>query len=433
MRFKQVFSLAYLSVVAVVPCLYFAPIQPVVAQQDAVVDAAQQEPEQEGSTVVYGDEFFAEYPGVVSVRDMIDRIPGGSQIVGSRGGGGDGGNQRRGFSSTDDRVLINGRRISGKGSSSSAALDRITVDQVQRIEIIRGGSPDIKVSSQEAILNIVLKSDVSSASGSWRAEGMYSTPDGRVRGGGFLSYGGALGKVDFFASVEARPDQRRFVRFDEYFDAEDNLEQRVDDLTRRDRTDYKASGNLTFNLDNGDQIRVNGSVSENGERRSQDSVNFFPDAGGQLVEGDAGLRFEDKVNPRWEVSGDYETDLTSNISFKLIGLYGQRVDDNFQQEDYIMAGAEPEYDTISDRDRLSTEAIGRISLKWKKSTNHELELGGEYAVTTLDSTLTPFVREGGALVEQGVDGSLTQVSANRLENFRIHTCTISDKPALQSA
>jgi len=434
-------ALAYFGLAAMVPGLHLVFAQPAIAQEFAQESAQEYgqestknsaEAEQEGSTVIYDSEFFSQYPGVISVRDMIDRIPGGSQIIGSRRGG-DGGDQRRGFSSTDDRVLINGRRISGKGSSSSAALDRITVDQIQRIEIIRGGSPDIKVSSQEAILNIVLKSDVSSASGSWRAEGLYSTPDGRVRGGGFLSYGGALGKVDFFASVEARPDQRRYTRYEELFDGTDTLQQRIDDMTRRDRTDYNASGNLTWNLDNGDQIRLNGSFSENGERRSLDSVNFFPDADGLLVESDAGLRFEDKVNPRWEVSGDYETDLTSNLSIKFIGLYGRRVDDNFQQEDYIMAGSDPEYDTISDRDRLSSEAIGRVSLKWNRVTNHEIEVGGEYAVNTLDSTLTLFEREGGELVEQNVDGSVTQIRENRLENFIIHSWNISDDVSLESA
>jgi hypothetical protein len=56
------------------------------------------------TTIVYGEEFFAQYPNAVSALDIINRIPAGQRIIQT------GSNSARGFSANEDRILINGRR-----------------------------------------------------------------------------------------------------------------------------------------------------------------------------------------------------------------------------------------------------------------------------------------------------------------------------------
>ena len=68
------------------------------------------------ATVVYPASYFAQYQ-LLSVSDMLDRIPGinvARQGSGNQGGPGSSqGSSRRGLGLGGDQVLINGRRITG--------------------------------------------------------------------------------------------------------------------------------------------------------------------------------------------------------------------------------------------------------------------------------------------------------------------------------
>jgi outer membrane receptor for ferrienterochelin and colicins len=102
---------------------------PLLAQNEAEDDA----------TVTYPAAYFSEY-GVVSVNDMLTRIPGiglaleGNQVPSF-------GDNNRGLGATS-QILINGKRLAGKANEASSQLDRIAAEQVDYIEIIRGSSGD---------------------------------------------------------------------------------------------------------------------------------------------------------------------------------------------------------------------------------------------------------------------------------------------------
>jgi len=109
-------------------------------------------------------------------------------------------------------------------SSSTSALERISVAQVLRIEVIRGSSPDIKTSSQESLLNIVMRKDDNSGSGTWRldseaVEGMNPAL------GGFLSYGKSSGSFQFELWARRLEQRRLFVVDELLYDSADALSQ----------------------------------------------------------------------------------------------------------------------------------------------------------------------------------------------------------------
>ncbi|MEE8371269.1 MAG: TonB-dependent receptor plug domain-containing protein, partial [Sphingomonadales bacterium] len=381
---------------------------------------------QTSSTVVYDQEFFAQFPNAVSAADLIRRIPGGRRILDSRGG------DARGFSRNDDRILINGKRMSGKGNDSRSALDRITVDQVERIELIRGSSPDIKVSSQEAILNIITRGTLSKGSGSWQAEARI-TRDGRVQPGGFLSYGGTLGKLDYFASVKFEPENNITDRIEDIFDGAGQLTKRIIESRKESRNDGTASLNLSYNFENGNQLKLNGQFSEDGETFNQPGRFFEPDALGTLIEAGQAFRLEKLSRPRWEIGGDFEASLSDRFRLKILGLYS-RTDETFRQgEDFEITGGSIEDDVLSIEDKLSTEAIGRASLIWSIKPGSELEFGSEFSLNKLTSGLAVFERVSGILEQQNVAASDTIVKETRNESFLIYTTKLSAKLSLEAS
>ena len=99
------------------------------------------------STVVYPAAYFTEF-NPVTAQDMLNRIPGqGSPTGGSasvpRGTSsasafdGNPSSGGRGFGSGEsggNEILINGKRTAGKNNQTGGQLDRITADQVERLQ-----------------------------------------------------------------------------------------------------------------------------------------------------------------------------------------------------------------------------------------------------------------------------------------------------------
>ena len=413
-----------------VACLWLGTLWPM----QAGVMAAEGEGETEtpggaedtSSTIVYDHEFFSRYPNAVSVLDLIRRIPSGQRILDASGD-----NSGRGFSSNNDLILINGKRMSGKSNDSESALGRITVDQVTRIEIIRGSSPDIKISSQESIINIVTNGAAGKGSGSWRADARI------VRGrdadpAGFLSYGGKIGALDYFVSVEAIPKQRKDIRQENFFDPGGGFTIRLDEINFHDDNEYKLSSNLTYTIGNGDTIRLNSTYTDRRTADRTSGILSTPDAGGALVPAGISRRIETSGKPEWEIGGDYETTFGDDLSFRLLGLHSETDSTSGQREDFLITGVEPEDDFVIIFSEFSTESIARASLTWNIDAAHDLEFGTEVALNKVDSSLEFLLRQGGVLVPQPVDAANVTVKEFRDESFVIHTWKINGKMSLDS-
>ncbi|MDP6417104.1 MAG: TonB-dependent receptor plug domain-containing protein, partial [Gammaproteobacteria bacterium] len=185
--------------------LLLAPVQLVSAQDNVG----------EESTVVYPAAYFTEY-APVTAQDMLDRIPGvGSSGGGpsgfsgggfsggfSRGGGGRGG---RGFGggSRGSEILINGKRTAGKNNSTGGQMDRITAEQVDYIQIIRGTSGELDVRGSGQVINVVLFEQLTTSSISYEAS-VSQSRDHTVKPGGDLSYSGQRGGLNFLFNANVQ-------------------------------------------------------------------------------------------------------------------------------------------------------------------------------------------------------------------------------------
>ena len=159
------------------------------------------------STVTYPASYFAQYQPY-SVNDMLQRIPGISVALGGggpQGGpGSSGGSGRRGLGAGGDQVLINGRRIAGKGNEGNAQLTRIPASEVDYIEIIRGTSGDLDVRGGSQIINVVLLQSQSSTSYAYEIN-MDHYHDGKYQPGAKFSATGQNGAFNYFLSAEREP------------------------------------------------------------------------------------------------------------------------------------------------------------------------------------------------------------------------------------
>ncbi|MBN9318466.1 MAG: outer membrane beta-barrel protein [Caulobacterales bacterium] len=121
------------------------PAPPLPVADGAPEDAGQR------ALLVFKPEFFATLrPN--TAQDMVNRLPG--FIL-------DNGNGARGFEGAVGNVLINGSRPASKNDTSSNVLGRIPADQVDHIQLIRGGAPGIDMQGYAVVANVILKKGVS--------------------------------------------------------------------------------------------------------------------------------------------------------------------------------------------------------------------------------------------------------------------------------
>jgi len=373
------------------------------------------------TTIVYGKAFFAKYPNAMSALDIINRIPAGQRIIQTNG------NNARGFSANEDRILINGRRFTGKSNDSRSALERIPLEQINRIEIIRGSSPDVKTSSQESLINIVLLDTDNSRSGSWKLDAEY------VQGmdaalGGLLSYGGKKESVDFQVSFK-RHEQRRMFALNELHFIGANTLDRI--KSEHDKISYgvdSITASLAFSPNETHTFQLNGSYAEWDVWTQADGV--LADSGGTSLGQTRRYTFENL--PEWEIGADYEIVLPENIEFKILGL---RTDTSWSMqagEDFLIVDDTVEDDFQFDIQQQSRESIIRPSLKWSPDERHRFEAGLEFAVNSLTSSFHYFARENGSLVPVPIPGSDTTVEENRKESFLLYAFTPNQKISVES-
>ena len=379
----------------------------------------------ESSTVTYGLDFIEQQSGLVSVADLILRIPGGAALLNQNR------NHQRGFSNGNDRILINGRRLSGKQNDSRSALEQLSVAQVERVEVIRGSSPDIKVSSQDSMVNVVLLEDAG-GSGAWSA-GMFLGTGGDASPRGTVSYGSKRGIMDYTLAAEYNSVDLR-DQFDTLFtDGDDTPTKRLEETRSWNEKVRELRGGLSFNFDNGDQLNINGLYNDDEMTQPRPGSFLLADASGALTIPGFTERRRDRSLSKWELGGDYGTTLTDDWNFKVLGLYTEEQVDDVSSADAEILADEYEEDFLSLSDEFSSEAITRGSVVWQKHSNHRLEFGTEVALNKQVVGFQYFERIDGVLVEQDVDSSDVTIKEIRDESFAIHSWQISDELSLDSS
>ncbi len=397
------------------------------------------------TTVTYPSDYFTQY-GPVSARDMIDRIPGVGNTTGGgpptggggfRGGGGGGGGRGFGSGSGGTEILINGKRTAGKNNQTSSVLERITADQVNYIQLIRGTSGELDVRGSGQVVNVVLYEELDNSSMSWEINSDLHR-DGHVHPGANASYTNRIGNLDIVLSAVAEPRYDHQESIEESVRGDFSPNDFITEDRIRDQTSYELSTNLAYQISEQSSARFNALYSENDD--PTDVFRTITDL--TVMPNDLKIEREDIPGEQdnWEIGGDYETFFSNGSRFKVLFVRNQDNEESVRERFELVAPNTEEKNLYLRSASTTEEDIIRGSYTFDFLENQNIEAGVERAITTLDSELALGVRSStgtpsadvGGLVPVAVSNAISTVEETRYEPFLIHNWTINPRMSLET-
>ncbi len=382
--------------------------------------------EEDSSTVVYQADYFDQYQPF-SVNDMLVRIPG---IDVARGGGGE---NRRGLGAGGDQILINGRRIAGKGNEGNAQLSRIPATEVEYIEIIRGTSGDLDVRGGSQVINVVLQQAEASVSYAYEVNADHYH-DGKIQPGTKISATGQNGALNFFLSAELEPRWEFRDGFEYGLNPDGSVDNTVDRDEGRDAWPTTLQANFGYEFSRQDTANLNLLWNDNAYDAYADRV--LSDFSGETPV----VTFERDEVPTdqgsWEIGGDYMHVFDGGNRWKTLFIVNDS-DNNSVRSRFQIDGDTKERDLFLSNIERTRERIVRSSFIANLSEAQSVEAGVERAQTILDTSLQLGLfgdsndgeRFGGL---SAVTDSTGTVEEMRYEYFAIHNWQLNNRMSLES-
>jgi outer membrane receptor for ferrienterochelin and colicins len=392
------------------------------------------------SNVVYDAEFFSKYD-LATAEEMLRRIPGVASIL-------DATTRftstptKRGFGSTGDQILLDGRRIAGKSNEIVSALRRIQRSSVERVELVRGTSRDIAVLSEGIVVNIVLKEGASIRSASSVLVATQFNEEGALDVDGAASYNGGKGGLSYLASIEklsvsryAPEEYTDSFRDERYRYPNGTLRELRPQEFDRDQDQYTLTTNLTYAFRSGAQLRVNGlaQLLDVIVKDRTDFTRFAPDGTPTLYATDSHRRLTDgKVS--WEIGGEFERPLADTGLLSVLTVYNHKTTPTRDGRDLILGSAVNQV-SRNTTDVSDEEAIVRGSYSWQVNRGQSLELGAEGARNTLQQVIALAVdlNQDGVVEDVDIFDPDSQVQELRGELFAKHNWSIDADWTLETS
>lgn len=391
------------------------------------------------STVTYPAEFFAGF-APNTVNDMLNRIPGINMILGGGGGGGPGGpggGNDRGLGSSA-QILIDGKRMAGKANEARSQLDRISADQVNYIEIVRGTSSTLDVQNSGQLVNIVLFESQSKTSITSEVNATYFD-DGKIKPGGTLALSGQNGRLNYVLSGLVRTGYQRTDGLEGSINGDFSPNDVIESVRFRDQTTYTLNSNVSYALTDRDRIAVNALFTQNDPESTLQRTITDHNTGRPIVSYDREAIPGEAEN--WEIGGDYEHSFVNGSRLKMLLIANEQIN-NATRERFIFtdpAGPQTKNLYLDTKSRYA-ERIMRSSYTRSLNAAHGIEAGVEIAQTTQDSNLKLGVltaRAGspdfGGLTPVASPNANSTVEEIRYEPFLVHNWQITPRMTLESS
>jgi len=389
---------------------------------------ANEETEENAAIVTYEKDYFTSF-NPVTLLDMLQAVPGVPDILNKNeqqnrraqfGGGGG----QRGFGSSGDQILMDGKRLAGKANSISDTLARISASQVERIELIRGAASGLDVQSQGLVVNVVMAGGTSNSTTFWQLKGEYSGGH-QFEPEGLISHSGSRGSFDYSLSYEYQNNDFFFNSSEEFYDPTgvQTATQTIAGLF--DRFGHKFSTNISYDFDDGSRIRLNGLYEPNGntgvETRSKTSRTLDPI-----------VWLTDRRFKKWEVGGDYSRNAGVLGNLKSLFVISRNTEDATVDR-FKGSGIEKFQNILDQTDVARLEKIIRASLTKTIADGQSLEIGGEVAINTFDKKYDRIERETASVTFVADNSDNVEIKENRYEIFANHSYNITSDMVLQSS
>lgn len=355
------------------------------------------------SVISYTPDYFAPY-NPSNANDMVNRVPG----FNASGGG-----NARGFGQNAGNVLINGERPSAKSQDVSDILQRISVGDVVRIDLIRGQTAGIDMGGQTVVVNVIRRVSAR-ASGTWRLQANYNGNTGHTRLNGEVNRTFSLLGANITAGVSRNAFPAGQTRREYVLAPDGSLFQQNLQRSEGGQKGWQAN----FNADRAIgqwALRLNGRYSDGGFGNEEyvKRVAGISRPPGDFTYPFNFLRYDfediafDNNEVQWELGGDLERDLNSELTLKIIALKNgeKQTGENFFSTYDEPTGLVSSFSSVSENE--SGESILRSFITWTPIEAVSVEMGAEGAFNFLESTS----------VVTGQPDSVTRVEEKRAEPY----------------
>ena len=390
----------------------------------AALHAADAAPED--STLRYEAEFFQQW-NPVTVRDMIDRIPGITVSLEAPTG-----NQNaRGLSATEN-ILINGRRLSGRDNNAETQLRRIPFDQVERIEVIRGTSSElVGVRSQGQIINIVTRASSQRSLTAETSATRYQ--DAHVEPGGSLNLTGSANALDYRLGLERRSEYLALHSREDSIHGTGNFAPNDLRLTEEvtDQANLNLNGAFSWTLSPDTVFAMNVQAERSDPPRQIER--FIRDFNSTPPRDSREREVYDATRDSWELGLNLNHGFADGSQIELLSVNNRRVEDTLRERFRLGAGpGTDQQDLRLDTATVNGERIQRVVYSRPLRAGQDVEIGLQRAVTSLDTTLQLAQLQGGALRPVAVPNARSLIEEVRYEGFVVHHWQISPRLRLES-
>ena len=282
--------------------------------------------------------------------DMLNNVPGFSIDTGDT--------ERRGLGQATGNVLINGQRYSGKSTSVTTELQRISASNVVRIEIADAATLNISGLSGQ-IANIVTRPSGLSGNFNWSPQLRAHRTPARLLGGE-VSLNGALdAATTYTVSLRNNSFRNGNAGPETVTDGSGAIIDRRDEVLGVNGDQPRLSGSIRRNFGNGSVLNFNAAGGLNYQDVQEDGVRIGP---GQP---DRTRFVEERTRGHnYELGGDYEFGLAGG-RLKLIGLHRFTHNEFRQTLIQTYADATPTLGQRFTQNGDESETIARGEYRWR--------------------------------------------------------------------
>ncbi len=376
--------------------------------------------ESKPGTAVYTADYFANL-NVLTARDMVRRIPGSeAQLPQSPAGGG--GGQRRGLRDKTDRILIDGKRLTGKSNETEDFLKRLPASKVLRIEVVSGMVTETESDAGARTINIITTGE-GGGSGTWQASLRWL--DGlRTTTAGTLSYSGQIKSADFALGITTTPNGSLTHR-DDIEDVAGVLVERNFETRTRYAHKTEITGSARMPLSDTRTLQING-LYEKEPREGVNHVDIFdylPDGSQNLIGfSDEPLR---RTREIWEVGGTYEHQINGENLFQILFLRNEDDNDRESRKTTFDVNGQIIEQNHEIRDEHAEETVLRGTWFTSRESGKEFDLGLELAVNTLDKLVALFEGQSEPLPQVPIPNADQVIREDRAELFANYSFSVS--------
>lgn len=379
----------------------------------------------------YQSDYFNKF-SPQNLKDILEKIPGTSAILRDLGDSAD--DTERGFGTSGEQILINGKRISGKSNGILAKLSRIQASNVRHIELIRGTVVGLDMQSDGLVINVVLDDTNHNSATLWDM-GFEYISGVEVLPVGSVNHSVNKHKLKYAFGFERQSEPDHFISNEVITDRENRLLETKQGNIKTKWYSNNLSASMIYDLSAKSTLRLNGAYklveSNSTDRIRRQFFNIQQTMTENYIEDN----YYNGDTEEWELGGDFNYNFKELGSFKVIFIASQTQTDSTdlvnQKSNQDDDGYTPIY-ALGDYAIAEEQAV-RSSLDKTINGQHSIEAGFELAFNKLDGNVSFTSFADIAANNNDLSTEASQIKEDRYQAFINHNFIVSAALNIQTS